>query len=559
VYNETGWKVVAHGKFWSADTVYAKQNGGKWSFIIEDDMALPLETAFWEELFRSPTEQWGLATYEQDWLPSQFGMNATLRSATLGRQWLKQMADAALNANITVEYCSAWPRFILQSVEFQAVTQSRASDDYHPGNDQWRVGYTSMLLDALALTPAKDNFRSKAPGDKAGGGLQGTVHLEEGASHLRRGQCELYVQEYGDEIIGQVIDGGAKSSSICETARLCGSDITCALCSWVVKALTPIVRFIIKKEDGVREKLLLKAVELVCLPLPEQDDEIEPYSRLQAVVSTLTGGPVAPSDGIGDLDRELLAKSCRKDGKLLRPDVPARIVDSALRSTVFAAEAAGDVWAAQSMIMKKEGRNDDDIVVHAQVLSAESIAHTVTIDDILFLQGEQQQQQQASVGDGEGNGWQFVGFEANSTHNLSIVDAQNPLRVPSSDKSSFQLWNLSPILPNGWALLGEQEKWVAVSSVRFDQLSELDDGDDHDDDDGISVLVNGVEGEEVQVSAALLVAAEITACDDKGGNDGQPSVQAKKVLSPSLRLFSAVCQFNHTGAMEVRFPQATCT
>jgi len=100
---------------------------------------------------------------------------------------------------------------------------------------------------------------------------------------------------------------------------------------------------------------------------------------------------------------------------------------------------------------------------------------------------------------------------------------------------------------------------VAVSSVRFDQLSELDDGDDHDDDDGISVLVNGVEGEEVQVSAALLVAAEITACDDKGGNDGQPSVQAKKVLSPSLRLFSAVCQFNHTGAMEVRFPQATCT
>ena len=31
----TGWKVVAHNRYWSADTNYAKQNGGNWSFFID--------------------------------------------------------------------------------------------------------------------------------------------------------------------------------------------------------------------------------------------------------------------------------------------------------------------------------------------------------------------------------------------------------------------------------------------------------------------------------------------------------------------------------------------
>lgn len=32
---ETGWNITAHNRMWSADTVYAKQNGGKFAWIIE--------------------------------------------------------------------------------------------------------------------------------------------------------------------------------------------------------------------------------------------------------------------------------------------------------------------------------------------------------------------------------------------------------------------------------------------------------------------------------------------------------------------------------------------
>ena len=48
----------------------------------------------------------------------------------------------------------------MQSVELQAVTQARASGDYHPGSNQWQVGISSIFADALAIRPTKDNFWS---------------------------------------------------------------------------------------------------------------------------------------------------------------------------------------------------------------------------------------------------------------------------------------------------------------------------------------------------------------------------------------------------------------
>lgn len=49
-----------------------------------------------------------------------------------------------------------WPRHLLQSVEIPAVTQTRVSDDYTPGNYQWEIGDTTILATALALAAFKD-------------------------------------------------------------------------------------------------------------------------------------------------------------------------------------------------------------------------------------------------------------------------------------------------------------------------------------------------------------------------------------------------------------------
>ena len=117
--------------------------------------------------------------YEQDWLCTEFdGMNATKQNATLGRDWLIQMGNGATKSSVTIQYCMAYPRMVMQSLEIPAVTQVRASCDYHPGNTdgcsypycQYNIGTSSLLAYATGLAPSKDNWWSSEhqPGGKFG-------------------------------------------------------------------------------------------------------------------------------------------------------------------------------------------------------------------------------------------------------------------------------------------------------------------------------------------------------------------------------------------------------
>jgi len=50
-------------------------------------------------------------------------MDALLHNLTLGEQWLTQMAQAADDAGIFIQYCMANPRHAMQSLMYSAVTQ----------------------------------------------------------------------------------------------------------------------------------------------------------------------------------------------------------------------------------------------------------------------------------------------------------------------------------------------------------------------------------------------------------------------------------------------------
>ncbi len=49
--------------------------------------------------------------------------------------------------------------------------------------------------------------------------------------------------------------------------------------------------------------------------------------EMECLTAALSGGPVAPSDKIGDENVDLIMKTCRSDGLLLKPDKPATPVD----------------------------------------------------------------------------------------------------------------------------------------------------------------------------------------------------------------------------------------
>lgn len=183
---QTGWKITAHNRWWSANTDYSVANGGEYLFYEDAPgskaggiMALPLEERFWVDLLQNTTAAWGggLATYEQDWLYNELGgVDALLTNLTLGRQWILQMAAGAQAAGLTMQLCMAYPRHLLQSVEAQAITQVRASDDHVPPGTtmQWRMGYSSLFAWSLGVAPFKDNAwsTSSQPGGSCGNAFE---------------------------------------------------------------------------------------------------------------------------------------------------------------------------------------------------------------------------------------------------------------------------------------------------------------------------------------------------------------------------------------------------
>lgn len=56
-------------------------------------------------------------------------MEATQNNVYNSRNWLLHMGNAATKLGLTIQYCMPLPLHLLQSVEIQSVTQSRASDD----------------------------------------------------------------------------------------------------------------------------------------------------------------------------------------------------------------------------------------------------------------------------------------------------------------------------------------------------------------------------------------------------------------------------------------------
>ena len=140
---KTGWKFQMHNRMWSADNIYAKQNGGKYDFIMEEGnvLTIPDDQSLWDDLIANKTSV-GLVTYEQDWMYNEFNsLNATLQDQGLARKWLMQMGEGAKKSNVAIQYCMEYARFILQTVEIDAVTQVRASDDYHPGQTGYVQGW----------------------------------------------------------------------------------------------------------------------------------------------------------------------------------------------------------------------------------------------------------------------------------------------------------------------------------------------------------------------------------------------------------------------------------
>lgn len=357
LFQSTGLYVQAHNRYWSPDNIYASQNGGDFNFQVDPVHlgAVPDDPTFWQKLFQN-AKSWGLSVYEQDWLFNElYYAQMLLIDVSLSKKWLEQMADAAYEEGISIQYCMPFVRFLLQSVEFPSVTQARGSDDYvlspHSGHDNWRIGGQALLIEALGLSISKDGFMTS------------------------------------------------------------------------------------QNENGN----------------PYGEKRFEPFPRLQSAVATISRGPVAIGDGIGFSDRDLVLKSCAEDGKLLQASTAAKMIDAAFVQKVFLGgdKASGaELWFSVSYV---------DSIFFAGYLFAADVQSTMP---------QLIPQDLTGLPSAENTFWMF---ESNSTvKTLRRFSSSEPLDLPIMPSyADFHLYNVVPILSNGWTLLGETTKWIGISEGRI--------------------------------------------------------------------------------------------
>jgi hypothetical protein len=282
----------------------------------------------------------------------------------------------------------ALPADILQSSEFPAVTNARASQDYGAGGDNYKIGGSSLLLSALGLRASKDNF-------------------------------------------------------------------------WTG-------------------------------PANARGHETSPF--LVAAVAALSGGPVGFADPLFGTNPAVLWPAITANGTLLHASRPATLVDACWSGVPafsgWAVTAAHSALSAAAPLRAYSVLADSQPqLVPARLALADlwpppaaAPGLTAAAPPRFYL-------------------WAFnaTGCTAGGDAAACVVELGGggpppPPPPPNGDRAQWGLWNAAPILLNGYALLGEIDKYVACSPARFTDVRLGGGGA------GVGVTLAGAPGEALRVA-----------------------------------------------------------
>jgi hypothetical protein len=187
---------------------------------------------------------------------------------------------------------------------------------------------------------------------------------------------------------------------------------------------------------------------------------------------------VTPSDGIGFSNVALILRSCAASGKLLQPSRGLTVVDAAVVGLAFPSfsdSPRGELYATYTYL---SGGFIWDHVFTANLTSPYLLRPSTlapTRADIPLRTRWQHSIVSEGVPSGETSS---VAFSLNtSTLDLTSLvvtfpfDDAHPAVLPACGLLDFGLIHTAPVFGNGWALLGELDKWVPVSEARFSDVT----------------------------------------------------------------------------------------
>jgi hypothetical protein len=175
----------------------------------------------------------------------------------------------------------------------------------------------------------------------------------------------------------------------------------------------------------------------------------ESYAEVEALLAALSAGPVGIGDQIGKTNRDIVMRTCREDGILIKPDVPIAAIDACFRTNSFLARAPliGEAFSAHPA-----GR-------WIYVASCNVCRERIQLDARVNL---------ADLGDVRPTGpvvaydWRrrtWERLQPNEGWNLSLP---------------FQDWDyrvICPLLPGGMTVFGDVGKYATVGDRRIANIA----------------------------------------------------------------------------------------
>eukprot|EP00039_Didymoeca_costata_P008485 m.112767 g.112767 ORF g.112767 m.112767 type:complete len:859 (-) comp14102_c0_seq2:80-2656(-) len=207
----------------------------------------------------------------------------------------------------------------------------------------------------------------------------------------------------------------------------------------------------------------------------------EPNVLLQNTVAMLGGGPYGPSDKVNMTDTTLAMRSCRSDGVLLRPSKGVTMLDVAFKAGFDSVPMQGttvgpSIWGAYSQINHYRFSQILSISLNESVDVEFTDLDPYSVSDDMFAV----------------YAWNATTITKNDINVLGMKLTIPASPNPNANVLGYHHHRIHKVVPNGFTLLGEIEKFVAVSYRRFTNLVS--------NEQGLNVTVLAASNESVEVT-----------------------------------------------------------
>ncbi len=221
----------------------------------------------------------------------------------------------------------------------------------------------------------------------------------------------------------------------------------------------------------------------------------------EAMIASLSGGPVGPSDRIGASDRELIMRTCRQDGLLLKPDRPATPIDRMFLDNDNMALGGNKPWIITTESNHENGAST--YLAAFNIWPGRMIDPTVSLKDL-----------------GLDPAQKYVVYNWKK-RTASLAGPKIKFgRMPANVGFYYVI---APLLKNNMAVIGEPEKFITLSAKRFPGIEV--------EGNSLKIEMQGVAGEKVTCAVYSPARRAVVAADVETDSAYDP---AGKIQTVSL-------------------------